>query len=89
MKIEKGNPPHDGLYIGYMAYLAQPGNYFPMVLVYVADKGWSYHLSGQKPGLDVVGWIGPVPAWDDMHSARDADWLRDAGAKPAPPVYDL
>lgn len=80
------DPPCDGLYCGYMAYLARPGEYFPMVLVFAGGK-WTYHLSGQRTGLEVVGWIGPLPAWDATHAARNEEWMRDAGftaKKPQP-----
>jgi len=85
VNIERdGDPEFDGLYVGFMAYLAQPGNYFPMVLVFKGGK-WTYHLSGQTTGLKVVGWIGPLPAWDATHAARNEEWLRDVGISPKAP----
>lgn len=89
MKIEQGTPPADGLYVGYVAYHARPDALFPLVVVYGKETWW-FSTPGQKCTLAVQGWIGPLPAWDAMHTARDADWLRDAGMKPVKPLeFDL
>lgn len=57
MEIQKGEPPHNGMYV---CYLPMVMGYERKLLMWFGGR-WSYPSSDQFYRDEVFGWIGPLP----------------------------